>query len=204
MSSGSSPFVIHVWYALSPYLPSDWAKWHVFYCDERHVPFGSEDSTHGYFKTNLYDHVGIKPENIYAIDPGVDVSAAAVDYVAKIRRLYPGEDLPRFDLLLLGMGPDGHTCSLFPDHPGLKEDQKLIIPITDSPKPPPSRITMTYPVLNNAANVLVVATGASKAEAVKKCLRPEEGMTLLPTGRVKPTNGRLTWYLDDAAAQLVK
>ena len=190
---------------LSPsFLPPDWANWHVFYCDERHVPFGNEDSTHGYFKTNLYDHVDIKPENIYSIDPSVDVSAAAVDYVAKIKRLYPGEGLPRFDLLLLGMGPDGHTCSLFPGHPGLEEDQKLIIPITDSPKPPPSRITMTFPVLNNAANVMVVTTGASKAEAVKKCLRPEAGVTLLPTGRVKPTNGKLTWYLDEAAAELVK
>ena len=130
------------------------------------------------------------------------MDAAAEDYVSKIRKLYPGDGVPQFDLLLLGMGPDGHTCSLFPGHPGLEENSKLIISITDSPKPPPCRITMTYPVLNNAANVMVVTAGGSKAEAVKKCLKPENGEPL-PAGRVKPSKGKLTWYLDEAAAKLI-
>jgi 6-phosphogluconolactonase len=182
----------------------DWSNWHVFFCDERHVPYNNDDSTFGFFKVNLFDHVGIKEDNVYAINPNIDVAAAAEDYVVKIRRLFPGDGVPKFDLLLLGMGPDGHTCSLFPDHPGLLEDKKLIIPITDSPKPPPSRITMTYLLLNNAANAMVIAAGSSKAEAVKKCLKPEPGSEPLPAGRVKLTSGVLTWFLDEGSARLVK
>ena len=177
----------------------DWANWHIFYCDERHVPFASEDSTHAYFQKELYDKVpAIK--HVYAINPDVDVNAAAVDYVDKIRKLYPGGDLPSFDLLLLGMGPDGHTCSLFPDHPGLQEDKKIVIPITDSPKPPPSRITLTIPVLNSAKRVVVISTGGSKAEAVRGCLKPDNGKEPLPAGRARPSNGELHWFMDEGAA----
>lgn len=175
----------------------DWAKWHLFYCDERHVPFTHDDSTHAFFQRELYDHV--PADNVYVIDPTLDVSGAAEDYIRKIRRLYPGDDHPAFDLLLLGMGPDGHTCSLFPGHPGLQET-KLFIPITDSPKPPPARITLTLPVINNAKCVAVVSAGASKADAVKGCLEPEAGTDPLPAGQAKPTNGELHWFLDEGAA----
>lgn len=129
---------------------AEWSKWHVFTCDERHVELTSEDSNIAYVKRELLDHVGVSTESIYAINPSLDVSAAAEDYVQKLREVFPGDQVPAFDLLILGMGPDGHTCSLFPDHPGLQEMSKLVIPITDSPKPPPKRITLTYPVLNNA------------------------------------------------------
>eukprot|EP00731_Ephydatia_muelleri_P026147 Em0018g247a len=80
----------------------DWSKWHVLYCDERHVPFTSEDSTHAYIKKELLDHVEVPENNIYTIDPSLDVSEAAEDYIAKLRKLYPGEDHPSFDLLLAG------------------------------------------------------------------------------------------------------
>lgn len=129
----------------------EWGKWHVFTCDERHVDLSSEDSNIAYVKREFLDHVDIPPDNIYPINPTLDVNGAAEDYVAKIRKVFPDESrVPRFDLLILGMGPDGHTCSLFPNHPGLEEMTKLVIPITDSPKPPPQRITLTLPVLNNA------------------------------------------------------
>lgn len=176
----------------------DWSTWHVFYCDERLVPFSSEDSTHAYFQRELFDRVPIT--NIYAIDPTLGVEQAAVDYTAKIRKLYPGDGLPMFDLLLLGMGPDGHTCSLFPSHPGLDEKEKLVIPISDSPKPPPCRITLTFPVLNNARCVAVISTGGSKADAVKGCLEPVEGQDPLPAGRARPTAGELHWFMDEGAS----
>lgn len=178
----------------------DWMKWHVFYCDERHVPFDSEDSTHAFIKRELLDHVSVAADHVYAIDPTLDVSGAAEDYIRKIRTLYPGDALPAFDLLILGMGPDGHTCSLFPGHPGLQEQAKVVIPITDSPKPPPARITLTLPVLNSAKCVAVISTGASKADAVKGCLEPGEGQEPLPAGRARPTNGELHWFLDEGAA----
>ena len=132
----------------------EWAKWHVFTCDERHVSLSDPDSNIAYVKRELLDHVSVPPENIYPIEPSLDVNAAAEDYVAKIRKVFPDHSkVPLFDLLILGLGPDGHTCSLFPDHPGLEEMTKLVIPITDSPKPPPQRITLTLPVLNNARYV---------------------------------------------------
>lgn len=176
----------------------DWSKWHVFYCDERHVPYSSQDSTHGFIQKELLEQVSVG--KVYAIDHTLDVASAAQDYIAKIRTLYPGDDLPSFDLLLLGMGPDGHTCSLFPDHPGLQESVEVVIPITDSPKPPLSRITLTIPVLNNARCVAVISTGGSKAEAVKGCLEPEAGKEPLPAGRARPLAGELHWFMDDSAA----
>ena len=129
----------------------EWSKWHVFTCDERHVQLSDPDSNISFVQRELLDHVSVPAGNVYPIDPSVDVSASAEDYVAKIRKVFPDKSkVPAFDLLILGMGPDGHTCSLFPGHPGLGEMKKLVIPITDSPKPPPKRITLTFPVLNNA------------------------------------------------------
>ena len=177
----------------------NWPSWLVYYCDERHVPFSNSDSTHAYYQKEFFGHDQVSIANIYTINPTVTVQEAAEDYVRKIRKVYP-EGLPIFDLLLLGMGPDGHTCSLFPDHPGLDEMEKLVIPITDSPKPPLCRITITYPVLNNAHCVAVISTGESKADAVKNCLEPVAGQTLLPTGRVRPTHGELHWFMDKAAS----
>ena len=177
----------------------DWSKWHVFYCDERVVPFTSEDSTHAFIKRELLDKVALPQENIYAIDPSLDAQGAAEDYIRKIRKLYPGEGYPSFHLLLLGMGPDGHTCSLFPGHAGLQA-KEVVIPITDSPKPPPQRITLTVPVLNSAKCLIVISTGASKADAVKGCLEPGAGVTPLPAGVPRPTNGELHWYMDEGAA----
>ena len=179
----------------------NWKLWRVFFCDERHVPFDNEDSTFAFFKKEFFDKVQFPLENVFPIDPSLDVGGAAEDYIAKIRVVYPGNELPSFDLLLLGMGPDGHTCSLFPGHPALQEQNKIVVPITDSPKPPPSRITLTVPVLNNAKNVFVISTGGAKADAVKGCLEPDTGVSPLPAGLARPTCGELHWFLDTAAAE---
>ena len=178
----------------------DWHTWRVFFCDERHVPFSSDDSTYAFFKQELFDHIPLPAENIFAIEPSLDVSGAAEDYIQKIKQVHPTDSFPSFDLLILGMGPDGHTCSLFPGHPGLQETEKLVIPITDSPKPPSSRITLTIPVLNQARNIFVVATGSSKVDAVKGSLEPSEGQDPLPAGLVRPVKGELHWFMDTGAA----
>lgn len=98
------------------------------------------------------------------------------------------------------MGPDGHTCSLFPGHALLDEDKVLVAPIADSPKPPPRRITMTYPLINNAQACVFAMSGAGKADMVKRILVDKEP---LPAGMVRPTDGTLTWILDEAAAAFV-
>jgi 6-phosphogluconolactonase len=95
---------------------------------------------------------------------------AAKDYSEKLEVAFNGEDI-KFDLLLLGMGPDGHTCSLFPGHPLLEEANLKVAAITDSPKPPPERVTLTYPVVNNARNCLFAISGAGKADMVKVSMK---------------------------------
>ena len=178
----------------------EFKQWKFLFCDERHVSFDNTESTYAYYKREFFDLVGIPASNVLIINPKVGVEEAAQDYIQKIRTIYPGSELPRFDMLVLGMGPDGHTCSLFPGHPGLAEQSEIVIPITDSPKPPPSRITLTVPVLNVAKRILVIATGSSKADAVKACLEPEQGQLPLPAGLANPKQGELHWFLDSPAS----
>ena len=115
--------------------------------------------------------------------------------------LLPGGTYPSFDVILLGMGPDGHVASLFPHHPLLKETQKWVAPIFDSPKPPPQRITLTYPVINSASNVGFVATGAGKAEKLKLVIGPPVPSGSLPAQGVNVPNGTLVWFVDAPAAE---
>jgi len=106
-----------------------------------------------------------------------------------------------FDLILLGCGPDGHTCSLFPGHPLLLETEAWILSISDSPKPPPKRITFSVPVASHGIKIAFVTTGASKKDALKKIFDTEEGHSL-PSGLINKLAGeRVTWFVDDSAAE---
>lgn len=177
----------------------DCSKWVFGFCDERLVSFDNPESTYGLYKNQLFSKVNIPDSGILAIDPSLPVNECAEDYSRKLKETFPGEDFPVFDLLLLGMGPDGHTCSLFPDHPLLEETKKIVAPISDSPKPPPQRVTMTLPVVNSARCVAFVSTGGSKATVLKEVLEGREGPAF-PAARVVPTSGELFWLVDDPAA----
>ncbi|XP_013186356.1 6-phosphogluconolactonase [Amyelois transitella] len=179
-----------------PRIDTEWSKWVLAFCDERVVPEDSEDSTFGTYKRQLLPKTDLNESQFIVIKPGVTVDEAAKDYSEKLKAAF-GSDNIKFDLLLLGMGPDGHTCSLFPGHRLLEEKTLRVAPITDSPKPPPERVTLTYPVINNARNCLFAISGAGKAEMVKRIIKDKED---LPAGRVKPTSGSLYWIVDDAAA----
>eukprot|EP00842_Homolaphlyctis_polyrhiza_P004984 jgi/Hompol1/5487/HPOL_001987-RA len=214
VSGGSLPNVLAATLRHNPRI--DFSRWRVVYADERCVPHEHSDSNHGAAVTALFAAIpGINKDNIVAIDAALctDPAAAADDYsrrllAAVVDRTHPSTDhssdpastsrpLPRIDALLLGMGPDGHTCSLFPGHPLLDERNLLVAPIFDSPKPPPQRITLTLPVVNAAHNVIFVATGDSKANVLHRMVDLHEDF---PSARVKPTSGNLYWFIDAGAA----
>lgn len=135
----------------------------------------------------------------FKINGDLSLEECANDYEKRIKDVFKSA-MPVFDLLLLGMGPDGHTCSLFPNHKLLNETTLLIAPIDDSPKPPPQRVTMTYPLINNAKCCLFAMAGAGKAEMIDRILMKKEG---LPAGLVKPTPGKLIWIVDTAAGKFL-
>lgn len=199
----------------SPYLESlDWSKWHVFWVDERVVKKDHPDSNYKLALDGFLSKVPIPPNQVYAINDTLPPEGAAEDYELRLKKLVwdhvisvvPTSGLPRFDLMLLGMGPDGHVASLFPGHPLLKEDQKWVTYIKDSPKPPPERITFTFPVINASAYVAMVVTGSGKAGAVHKALSggANTGFTdRLPVEMVQLDQGEFTWFTDKAAVSML-
>ncbi|KAI9278031.1 6-phosphogluconolactonase [Sporodiniella umbellata] len=203
ISGGSLPKIVSKQLAHNPNV--DFSHWHLFWADERCVAHDDADSNFLEVKKSLLDHIPSLPqENIYAIHEGYakaqEVEKAAVDYEEKLKRFFKG--LPKFDVILLGMGPDGHCCSLFPGHPLLDEQTRWVAPISDSPKPPPKRITLTYPVVNNAQCVVFVTAGEGKKEMVQQII--EEPQHSYPCQRVQPKHGKLYWFIDDAAASKLK
>lgn len=149
------------------------------------------------------------PSHVHSINDSLSAEDAASEYEFGIRQLVKTRlisvsdisDCPKFDLILLGMGPDGHVASLFPDHSALGVKDEWITFITDSPKPPPERITFTLPVINSASNVAMVVTGGGKAEAVHHAINSADvGPNTVPAKLVNPTRGKLVWFLDKQAA----
>eukprot|EP00213_Chloropicon_mariensis_P003577 CAMPEP_0197482976 /NCGR_PEP_ID=MMETSP1309-20131121/56646_1 /TAXON_ID=464262 /ORGANISM="Genus nov. species nov., Strain RCC998" /LENGTH=543 /DNA_ID=CAMNT_0043025559 /DNA_START=497 /DNA_END=2128 /DNA_ORIENTATION=- len=185
----------------------DWSKVHVFWVDERLTPLESEDSSAGTAKRVFLDKLGLAEGQHYTIDASLPVDQAARAYEGRMLAL-SGEVLPRnasglpvLDMVLLGMGPDGHVASLFPNRKELAENpQSWILPVQNSPKPPSERITMTLDILNAAKKVGLVAAGKGKAEIVQRVLEHQSLPGALPAQLVKPTDGSLTWYLDTESA----
>ncbi|CAM0952577.1 unnamed protein product [Alopecurus aequalis] len=196
-----------------PYLETvDWSKWHVFWVDERVVPKDHDDSNYKLAYNGLLSKVPIPTGQVYAINDALSAEGAADDYETILRQLVKNGVLamskatgfPRFDAMLLGMGPDGHIASLFPGHPLVKENQKWVTHITDSPKPPPERITFTLPVINSSAYVAMVVPGASKAGAMQKALSDKKTSDLLPVERVILQDGEFTWFADKEAVSMLQ
>ncbi|KAF8633972.1 hypothetical protein AX15_001150 [Amanita polypyramis BW_CC] len=185
-----------------------WDKWQVFYADERVVPLDHPDSNHRACREHLFSKVPIPAENIHTLDTSLlnDLEELSDAYEKELIREFAQKDsarFPVFDLILLGMGPDGHTASLFPGHELLAEEDRWVAYIEDSPKPPPKRITLTYPVINHATRVVFVASGKEKVNALSAVLdTPEAG---LPSARVRPVYpGQLYWFVDEQAAAEVR
>lgn len=180
----------------------DWSRWHLFWADERWVPQSSNESNYGEAMKRFLGRVPIPENQVHAMDTAQPLDKTAQNYETALEAvLNPGFDqYPRFDLILLGIGPDGHTASLFPGHPVLRETRAWVAPVTNAPKPPPNRITLTLPVINQARNIAWVATGPGKADIVAQILHPSPDSKTLPAGWVKPSNGNMRWFIDRAAA----
>ncbi|KAK3042084.1 hypothetical protein RJ639_001786 [Escallonia herrerae] len=184
-----------------------WSKWHVFWVDERVVPKDHPDSNYLLAYDGLLSKVPILPGNVFAINDALSAKAAADDYETCVKHLVKNKIIdiseangfPKFDLMLLGMGPDGHVASLFPGHPCLEENKQWVTFVEDSPKPPPERITFTFPVINSSANIALVVAGSGKAHPVHVALGDGQSPDLLPVQMVSP-EGELTWFLDKQAA----
>ncbi|KAJ9679958.1 hypothetical protein PVL29_021757 [Vitis rotundifolia] len=195
----------------APYIDSiEWGKWHVFWVDERVVPKDHVDSNYKLAYDGFLSKVPIPPGQVYAINDALSAEGAADDYETCLKHLVTNGVLqvsaktgfPKFDLMLLGMGPDGHVASLFPGHPLVKENKKWVTFIKDSPKPPPERITFTFPVINSSAYIAMVVVGAGKAPAIEATLGKSPNSEVLPVGMVSPED-EMTWFFDKQAASKI-
>jgi len=186
----------------------DWSRTIFFFSDERGVPPDDPRSNYALADKTLFTPLNIPSSQIYRMTgESRDPQAAASEYEQQLRRVSNTlpSNYPTLDLVLLGLGEDGHTASLFPGSPALRDNQSLIA-VTQSPKDPPTRLTMTLGVINQASVVLFLVTGAGKAGVVRAILDPKtEAERQLPASLVAPEEGRLIWLLDLAvAAELPK
>jgi 6-phosphogluconolactonase len=185
----------------------DWSRLQVFWSDERLVPPDHADSNYRLAVEALLMRAPIPPQNIHRMRGELAPTEAAQQYEAEMRNsLSPGTaGFPCFDLMMVGMGDDGHIASLFPGSPALHERSRWVVASEHNQPPPPlvPRLTLTLPVINAASEVLVIVTGEKKAERIRQVLEGESAGEPLPAQLINPSNGRLLWLLDHAAAGLL-
>jgi 6-phosphogluconolactonase len=180
----------------------DWSRVEFFWGDERFVAPDSDDRSARQTRADFLDLVGVDPARVHEIPStadAFDVEAAATAYGEVVRSAGTG----RFALVMLGVGPDGHVASLFPGFPQLDVDDRIAVPVTDSPKPPPERVSLTFPALNRADEVWFVVSGEDKAEAVGRALTtPPPDVHEIPAVGVRGEAATI-WFLDRESASRV-
>jgi 6-phosphogluconolactonase len=202
ISGGSTPCLLFSALA-SKYADSIlWQKTHFWWVDERMVANKDSESNFGTAQRMLLSKIDIPEKNIHPIHGEANPPEESENYAQKIRGELPScGGWPLFDLILLGMGEDGHTASIFPNHIELMQSDRICDvachPLTDQP-----RITLTGRVLNNAARVWFLITGTDKAERLAEIISRADKAALLPAALINPVHGELSWYLDELAARL--
>jgi len=207
LSGGSTPKLLYSLLAAEPYSTSlPWRKTHVFWGDERAVPPGDHDSNFGMAKAALLDRVPIPADRVHRMQAERDdLDLAAREYEAEIALSFSvptGGEPPAFDLILLGLGPDGHTASLFPHTKAVRERARWVVR-NHVPTLKTDRVTLTAPILNQASMVLFLVAGADKAPALQAVLEGPADPDRLPAQLIRPRSGRLIWLVDQAAADML-
>ncbi len=196
LSGGSTPLGLYARLARAPFRDAvDWSKTRVFLGDERCVPFEDPSRNERRLRRALLDHVPCQipfaSSDLTSVNPHFRYEKrlrAAFDFSAD----FP----PRFDLILLGMGADGHTASLFPGDSSLEEEHRLVAYTEHAPVPPEKRVSFTLPLINAARAVLFLVSGEKKRTALQRACRGDRS---IPAGRVRPDDGRLRWHVDAPA-----
>jgi 6-phosphogluconolactonase len=202
LSGGKTPIDLYRKLADKHTLP--WNKTDVFMVDERFVPYESKENNFRMINELLLLHVGIPSKNIHPI---ITSSASAHDSASKYENTLntflkkESYSVPEFDLILLGIGDDGHTASLFPDTPSLKESSCMVIAVSLEDESKKDRITLTFPVINNSRNIIFLASGINKAGVIKEVI--EDSNSQLPASMVRPEKGKLIFLLDETAGSLL-
>lgn len=181
-----------------------WDTIELFWVDERCVPPDDPESNYRMTREAMLDKVPLKPEQIHRMEGELDPQVAASRYESLLRNRFrlEGAESPRFDLVALGMGPDGHTASLFPHTEAIHEMSRLVT-ANHVPQKDTWRITLTWPVINNANSVFFLIGGADKAQVLKEVVTGPQDPERLPSQLIRPSSGILTLILDQAAAALL-
>ena len=202
LSGGNTPRAVYSLLA-SEHKQLPWDRIHIFFGDERHVPPDHPDSNFRMANESLLGRVPIPEKNVHRIRAELEADAAAKEYEQELREFFHliNHDWPCFDLIFLGIGDDGHTASLFPGSKALTEASRRVV-ANWVEKFQSFRITVTFPVLNHAAEVVFMVSGAGKAQILSEVLRP--GARKYPAQNVQPQNGHLLWLVDQDAGSLLR
>ena len=205
LSGGNTPKTAYGLLASEPYRDQiDWSVVDIFWSDERCVSPDDPESNYHMAEQALLSKVPIPAANIHRMPADQpDREAASEAYTREMQRVFGTNGIPAFDLIQLGMGPEGHTASLFPHQPSLTVSDRLVMPVS-VPKPPPDRLTFTPPLLNAARNILFLVTGAEKAAAIYAVIEGPYEPDEYPAQIVRVPQGEVTWMLDSAAASQLR
>ncbi len=205
LSGGSTPRGLYALLATPEYRGQvSWARVHLFWGDERCVPPDHEDSNFRMVRHALLSQIDIPANNVHRMAGEKDGRLAAAEYEQELKAFFhlAKGKLPRFDLIFLGLGEDGHTASLFPGTPALIQTEHLVTH-TEIEKLNARRLTLTFPVLNGAAEIVFLVAGASKKNIVAKVLEANSSAANFPAAQIQPCDGRVTWFISrDAASAL--
>jgi 6-phosphogluconolactonase len=200
ISGGSTPIRLYALLASDPYRDKvEWRHIHFFWADERCVPKEDDESNFKLAYEAFLSKIPVPISNIHRVKGEKDPEQGAEEYEDDLRKFFGMSEIPVFDLIILGIGEDGHTASLFPDSKSLEETIRLTVPVYMK-RPKRDRVTLTLPVLNNAVQILFLVSGRSKAKIIHKILGKKGKKERYPAGLITPSHGNIIWLIDQEAA----